>query len=269
MKTRCEDIFFLINLALDGEISPEERQQLDDHCDRCPHCAQLYLELQQMQIAMGSLEEIAPSDGFKDRVLTQIAAESTNHKVVSFPRQWKGIATVAACALLCFGVVQGDVLPGFGASMSTADSAAAPESVLYTTTAGGGDMGESNQMAPRDLADSEMMDSAAADIPEESVELDQTQTEADSAASFTLSEQVAQDLGVDTIRWIMIDTSHIPQSFPEGVAEVDNWTALPSGARYCVLEEELWQQTREIMGYDRSESIGNAQQTFVLVLVTK
>lgn len=260
----CDEMFFIMNLVLDGENNPQQQRQLDDHCATCPHCTALYEELCQMQIAMGNLEEMAPSEGFKDRVLAQIATEK-HHKAVPLRRQWRGVAGLAACLALSFGLMQSGLLPSIDFSLSATDSAA-PETAMMTSdttssTAQSSHTADETMDEPRGLA---LEDEAVAELEEETTIT--TGVTAMTGDILTPQEQVAQDLAVDDLRWITIETSDLGETFPDGVPALEDWTVLDSGYRYCVVEEESWQEMRALLGFGLGESVGDGQQVFVVIL---
>lgn len=263
----CDEMFFIMNLVLDDENTPQQQRQLDDHCATCPHCAALYEELCQMQIAMGNLEEMAPSEGFKDRVLAEIAAETAQptKKVLVMSRQWRGVAGLAACLVLCFGLMQSGLLPSVDFSLSATDSAA-PETAMVTSdttssTAQSSHTAGETLDEPRGMA---LEDEAVAELEEETTLT--TGFAAMTVDTLTPQEQVALDLEVEAVRWITIETSDLDETFPDGVPALEEWTALDSGYRYCVVDEESWQEMRVLLGFGISESVGDGLQVFVVIL---
>jgi len=55
MMASCEEFELLISLGLDGELSPEEALQLQDHLKSCPACCQFNQELSEIQSSISSL----------------------------------------------------------------------------------------------------------------------------------------------------------------------------------------------------------------------
>lgn len=235
----CTEIFYLINLELDGEISAHEQRTLDDHRATCPHCAALSEELRQMQIAMQTMENLSPSEGFKDRVVEKIQQETATPKVIPFRRKVMQYGGLAACAALCFGLFQLDFNSGITESASTSSSSAAPMSMsssISTTTA---------EMESASTAESAIEDRAVAEIfEEETLEVYSTTTTTtateDTAGGLTLPEQVAELLGVETVACIMILPDEWPDTLPQGVEELVEREYFS----YAVVEPDYWDDVR-------------------------
>lgn len=93
-RTRYEA---LMSAALDGELSPQERQELDRHLAGCPACAALFDELGAQCAALRELDCPFP-DGLHDRILNGLPeqekapARKTLH--------WRRWGAMAACLVL-------------------------------------------------------------------------------------------------------------------------------------------------------------------------
>ena len=104
----CEDYLELISAGIDGQLTGEELQKLNDHLARCPDCRALYDIMAGNDAALAGLGDCEPPEGFAQSVMEQIQAERAPGKIVSLFRrpQFKKAMTAAACALLCIGVVR-------------------------------------------------------------------------------------------------------------------------------------------------------------------
>jgi len=104
----CEDYLELISAGIDGQLTGEELQKLNDHLARCPDCRALYDIMAENDAALAGLGDCEPPEGFAQSVMERIQAERTPGKIVSLFRrpQFKKAMTAAACALLCIGVVR-------------------------------------------------------------------------------------------------------------------------------------------------------------------
>lgn len=103
----CERAWELLNLHLDGALSPQEEQELEEHLASCPACRKEQEELAQMSQALRGLGEVQVPADFTQRVMEQVRAESQEKpKVISLLRrpQVRALAGLAACALLCIGI---------------------------------------------------------------------------------------------------------------------------------------------------------------------
>lgn len=104
----CEDYLELISAGIDGQLTGEELQKLNDHLARCPDCRALYDIMAENDAALAGLGDCEPPEGFAQSVMERIQAEHAPGKIVSLFRrpQLKKAMTAAACALLCIGVVR-------------------------------------------------------------------------------------------------------------------------------------------------------------------
>lgn len=108
---RCEEALELISAALDGELTAQERRELDDHLAGCPDCAALFDELAGQSRLLRDLDCEMPSD-LTDRILSQLPDQQAG-TVPAKPRRalhWRRWGTLAAC--LALAVWAGLSLPG-------------------------------------------------------------------------------------------------------------------------------------------------------------
>ena len=152
----CEDYLELISAGIDGQLTGEEPQKLNDHLARCPDCRALYDIMAENDAALAGLGDCEPPEGFAQSVMERIQAERAPGKIVSlFCRpQFKKAMTAAACALLCIGVVR--FSNGFfpmGSSPAEASGGmeatgnAAPSSSLFVGSPGADGDAASSQLA--------------------------------------------------------------------------------------------------------------------------
>lgn len=102
----CERAWELLSQQLDEPLSPQEKQELEEHPAACPSCRKDKEELEQMDQALRNLGEIqAPAD-FTQRVMAQVQQTQSKPKVIPLWRrpQIRALAGLAACALLCIGI---------------------------------------------------------------------------------------------------------------------------------------------------------------------
>lgn len=88
-----------ISAALDGELSPVERNALDEHLANCPDCAALFHELAGQSRLLRELDCQVPED-LSERILSrlpeQISAPPVKRRVI----HWRRWGTMAACLVL-------------------------------------------------------------------------------------------------------------------------------------------------------------------------
>ena len=129
----CEEYLELISAAIDGQISPQARQTLNQHLAQCPGCRALYAAMAEDCAALSAVGESEPPEGFARAVMERVKAEPRTKVISLFRRpRVKKLLTTAACALLCVGVVRfavGSI--GMGSAAPTSGNttgAAAPAS---------------------------------------------------------------------------------------------------------------------------------------------
>lgn len=255
--SQCQEMFYLMNLELDGEISAQEQLQLNAHRATCPQCAALSEELRQMQIAVQSLDEIEVPEGFSDRVIERIQQETAPApKVVLFRKKLVRYGSLAACGLLCVGLYQSGI---FQIASDTSSSSSSLPSAMYmsasTTTA----METEMERAPMDMPVAEI---AQEESMEESVNTT-TATTVDARGGLTLPEQVMAELGVDEISAIMIYDYEMPETLPEGIEVVVTLEHFS----YAIVAPEHWNQVRQQFNYGISEEPLEEDTPCVLILM--
>ena len=127
----CDRALELLSLELDGELTPEEKSELEAHLAACEECRGAAEELRQLHTILPELEEEVP-DGLHQAIMDRIGAE----KVVPLSRvskkshiqRWASLAAVFAVILLGAGTLK--TLQS-GGSPATAPAAASASSVGY------------------------------------------------------------------------------------------------------------------------------------------
>lgn len=98
----CEEALELLSAALDGEITPAQQVQLDEHLAQCPACRALQAELLGIHEALGALETPAPA-GLKAQIMASLPPQTSRTRAV----YWRRWCAMAACAaLVVLGVWQ-------------------------------------------------------------------------------------------------------------------------------------------------------------------
>ena len=143
----CERALELLSLELDGQLTPEEKGELEAHLAGCGECRRAAAELRQLHTILPELEEEVP-DGLHQAIMDRIGAEkvvplSSAAKGRRSLRQWVSLAAVFAVILLGAGTLK--TLQS-GGSTATAPAAAnlAPQVTAATqdTASGGADQAE-------------------------------------------------------------------------------------------------------------------------------
>ena len=91
-----EEYLEWMSAALDGQLPPAQRIQLEEHLRTCPSCAQLYEELSQQSAALRGLDCPLPPH-LHENILNQLSPQVPQPR----PRKmWKVFAPLAACLAL-------------------------------------------------------------------------------------------------------------------------------------------------------------------------
>ena len=133
----CEKALELMSARLDGELTPEEAEELQAHLEACPECRRAMDALEGLEHQVSALREPAP-EGLKKGVLYRI--DQATGKAKAPKRRWFGpgtaIGAVAAVLVLLVGL---GVVPMKGmqreAAPNAADSAAPGRALTPADTA--------------------------------------------------------------------------------------------------------------------------------------
>lgn len=139
----CERALELLSLELDGQLTPEEKGELEAHLAGCGECRRAAEELRQLHTILPELEEEVPDDlhqAIMDRIGAEKVVPLSRARRPSQLRRWASLAAVFAVILLGAGTWR--LFAGSGLSGGTAAPAAAnaaPEAAAAARdTASGG-----------------------------------------------------------------------------------------------------------------------------------
>ena len=221
----CARYVELLSARLDGELTPAEERELEEHLEVCPACRALEGQLSVLHGSFAALEETPAPAGFAQGVMDRIRAQEHRPKVVPLFRrpQVRALAGLAACALVCIGLYQGGV---WQTGTGTADADGAGVSAY-------GVVGAQANLAEIDPADEEAPKTALYDAaPRVNTSLAPTEGEVAGQA-------------VDAV--LMLDV--LPQGADSVLGEDIAWqTDEATGQRFCFVTraqlEELEQLAR-------------------------
>lgn len=91
-----EEYLEWISADLDGELTPTQHHQLQEHLQACPSCAQLYEELSQQSASLRALNCAVPTQ-LHQAILDQLPPQQPAPRP---RRMWKVWAPLAACLAL-------------------------------------------------------------------------------------------------------------------------------------------------------------------------
>ena len=97
----CEAAYIALSQQLDGELSPQETQELQEHLAQCPHCRALQAELSALSAALRD-DPVAVPAALKESVLAHLPPQTQAAKPpVSI--HWRRWGAMAAAAVIVVG----------------------------------------------------------------------------------------------------------------------------------------------------------------------
>ena len=102
----CERALELLSLELDGQLTPEEKGELEAHLAGCGECRRAAEELRQLHTILPELEEEVPDDlhqAIMDRIGAEKVVPLSRARRPSQLRRWASLAAVFAVILLGAG----------------------------------------------------------------------------------------------------------------------------------------------------------------------
>lgn len=219
----CAQYWDLISAAVDGALTPEERERLQAHLAECPDCRAM---LEQLQGLAEDLGEITPAPlGFVGRVME--AAERTPQEIpfTNLPQNqvdyaparqrvkdwWRPIrhwCAIAACCLLILGL--GTMLTRFG---------------LF---AGGGSAGSPPSAADQATTENIAESNAGAETPQEPAipAEDEPAAAVEDETAGGMKEPASSSLWLDGVSYVRGETV---EELPEGFVSVGALTEEQAG----------------------------------------
>lgn len=91
-----EEYWDWMSADLDGQLSPTQHAQLEEHLHTCPSCAQLYRDLSLQSEVLGQLDTPLPPD-LQQNILEHLPPQLTVRRP---QRKWKVWGSLAACLAL-------------------------------------------------------------------------------------------------------------------------------------------------------------------------
>ena len=270
----CERAWELLSQQLDEPLSPQEKQELEEHLAACPSCRKDKEELEQLDQALRNLGEIqAPAD-FTQRVMAQVQQQTQSKpKVIPLWRrpQVRALAGLAACALLCIGIYRslpqdgnlsgGMVTSGQGEvssqSSGTADGSRSDSATQYGVDPaqapddGGSDPASVPQ--PRTADPQPEVESSATQGSQSS-----GQTPPDSSVSgFEGQGETSDPQNKAQTSSASTQTVLVLYTMPEGVSRLlpslDEWSVDNKGNVSCTVSSQVLEQLCRILDEEKAE----------------
>ncbi len=109
----CDEYIILMNMLIDGEASPEERQRLSEHLNVCESCRAEYARLKYMADVMRDMQQEVP-ENLHSSIMSKIPA-SKQVKIPFYRSKSFGLVA-AACLMIAAAGAFLPTLGGFGAA---------------------------------------------------------------------------------------------------------------------------------------------------------
>ena len=148
----CEAYGELLDLFVDGELTPEDAERVGEHLKNCPGCQAYVDSALAIRAAFPEAEDTAVPDGFAEGVMERIRKDAAREEKAAklrrrSLRRWMG--TAAALAACCALVILVRTGPGNGAAAPAGEETAACDtsgSMDNGGLAGNGELGIAPQM---------------------------------------------------------------------------------------------------------------------------
>ena len=231
----CGRYIAWLSARLDGELTAREAQELEAHLAQCPACRALASQLAAMHDSFEGLEDIPAPEGFARRVMEQIRAQGEPEKKVVplFRRpQFRALAGLAACLVLCVGVYQSGVF-------FRAEEAVDYEMAVAAAPNGGGESMERTMDAPQGYGavegDTPMLSTYSA-MPENAQLAIQSDGVEEKAAYQAAGQAVSA----------ILTLSQLPQGWEEALGADVEWLTDEEGHRCCLVTAERMEALEEL-----------------------
>lgn len=101
----CDRYLELLSARLDGVLTGEEEQELEEHLAVCPDCRAAGAQLAALREAFPELEEVQVPEGFAQGVMDRIRGSEPEKVIPLFKRpQVRALAGLAACLVVVAGL---------------------------------------------------------------------------------------------------------------------------------------------------------------------
>ena len=115
----CNDYAALLDLYVDGELSPDEMLRVQEHLDTCPGCQAYVDDGLAIRASFPQVDDTVLPDGLHDRILSAVAT-TPRVKERRKPIWLRSVASLAACCAIVFlGLSSGILNGGSSRSFST------------------------------------------------------------------------------------------------------------------------------------------------------
>ena len=168
----CDDYAALLDLYVDGELSPEEMSRVRDHLDRCPGCRAYVDDALSIRAAFPDVEDVEVPAGFAEGVMARVQKEAGSKKKQPTPSRKVRPTLVACCARVILLRSVPGMFSGRKAEAPAAMDAAAPAMTMESASEEKSEaaMEEPAAMMDRQIAADSNAVTAAEEAPAECAE---------------------------------------------------------------------------------------------------
>lgn len=235
----------LLDAYLDGELSPEERSQVQAHLETCPDCRAYLAQWEFLRGRFPTIEDTVVPDGFADGVLKAIragTAPQTKHRTF----RWKPLlAPIAACLLLVAA------LPVFQQHQNhlTAASTSADNGIATFSAPAAAASGDESA----DIAEGAVSPASSDDTGSPESTSEAASESSDSAASSSAADAPADDESLLKSRASANDTEQNTELFSLQTTSLNEDSAVPVDS--WIVGENV---TFDVTVYLTAEQVGHA-----------
>ena len=133
--TNCKAFAALLDLYVDGELSPEEMLRVRDHLDECPACRAYVDGALAIRASFPDVEDTEVPDGFTEAVMTAVRQSGTPAKASRLTPWKKMLLPLAACFAVAVLVLPLRDLFSGGTKTESAASLAAMDTAVAESAA--------------------------------------------------------------------------------------------------------------------------------------
>jgi predicted anti-sigma-YlaC factor YlaD len=97
---KCSQIHILLSNYLDGSVTKQERNFIEQHLKTCAECRRELETLQKLSTTLDLMGNVRVSTGFEHQVLDQVRKKEVSRKAWLLPKKWAFIGAGIAAMLL-------------------------------------------------------------------------------------------------------------------------------------------------------------------------
>jgi predicted anti-sigma-YlaC factor YlaD len=108
---KCHSIQKKLSAYQDGELKPQEQNEIRSHLLKCRSCAEQYEKLERVWQTLGQLDEIGPDPWFYPQLVRKIGDRRQNRRFVTLRQVYRWLpASAIVSVLLVVGLLAGTYL---------------------------------------------------------------------------------------------------------------------------------------------------------------